>query len=272
MNPKSPFEDRLDDWMEDGPTRAPDQLLDTVFAAVPSIPQRRGAWRVPWRVSPMLGFARAVAGIAIAIALGSAALLFLVFRPSGADVGSNQASSSPPVIAAATPSASPSASPTTSPTLVPTPAPTPKPTAVPTPGPCDPATLAAQITSWDGAAGSRGATIKLTNTGSSPCVVHAMARPQLVDGRGTVLIDSAAPVASSALTVAPGGALKALVVDGNYCGPAPKAPVTVALILSDGGRIVAAPLSPTDTTGVAPCNGAAEAAHITMQPMQAWTP
>ena len=99
-----------------------------------------------------------------------------------------------------------------------------------------------------------------------------MARPQLVDGRGTILIDSAAPVASSALTVAPGGALKALVVDGNYCGPAPKAPVTVALILSDGSRIVAAPLSPTDTTGVPPCNGAAEAAHITMQPMQAWTP
>jgi uncharacterized protein DUF4232 len=268
MNPKSPFEDRLDDWMEDGPTRAPDQLLDTVFAAVPSIPQRRGAWRVPWRVSPMLGFARAVAGIAIAIALGSAALLFLVFRPSGGDVGS-QASSSPLVIAAATPSASPSASPTASPSLVPTPAPTPKPTAVPTPGPCDPATVAARITLWEGAAGSRIANVTMTNTGSGPCVVHAMARPQLVDGRGNVLIDSGAPGASSALTIAPGGTLKTLVSASNYCGPAPRAPVTVAFILSDGGRIVATPFSPSDTTGVPPCNGAGQAAWVSMRP---WAP
>jgi hypothetical protein len=264
MSSKSPFEDRLDDWMEDGPNRAPDQVLDTVLAAVPSIPQRRGAWRVPWRSTPMLGFARALAGIAIALALATAALVFLVLRPTGGDVGSSP-SPSPAAVAVASASASPSPSPTPSPTLTATPTPT----AVPTPGPCDQANLTAKIVDWTGAAGSRGADVTLTNTGSSPCVVRALARPQLVDGRGTILIDGAAPAASSALTIAPGGTLKTLVVASNYCGGAPKAPVTVAFVLTGGGRVVATPVSATDMMGVPPCNGAGAPASITMQP---WAP
>jgi hypothetical protein len=264
MSSKSPFEDRLDDWMEDGPNRAPNQVLDTVLAAVPSIPQRRGVWRVPWRSTPMLGFARALAGIAIALALGTAALVFLVLRPTGGVGSSGSPSPSPAAVAVATPTASPSPSPTASPT----PSATPQPTAVPTTGPCDPANLAAKIIDWTGAAGSRGADVTLTNTGSSPCIVRALARPQLVDGHGTILIDGAAPAASSALTIAPGGTLKTLVVAGNYCGPAPKAPVTVAFALTGGGRVVATPFSPTDGT-VPPCNGVTVPGSITMDP---WAP
>jgi len=266
MSSKSPFEDRLDDWMEDGPSRAPNQVLDTVLAAVPSIPQRRGAWGVPWRSTPMLGFARALAGVAIALALAAAALVFIVLRPTGGDVGSSRSPSpSSAVIAVASPSAS--ASP--SPTAAPTPTAITQPTAVPTPGPCDPASLAAKIVDWTGAAGSRGADVTLTNKGSSPCVVRSLDRPQLVDGRGTILIDGAAAGASSALTMAPGGTLKTLVVASNYCGAAPKAPVTVAFVLAGGGRIVATPVSATDMMGVPPCNGAGAPASITMHP---WAP
>jgi hypothetical protein len=212
----------------------------------------------------MLGFARALAGIAIALALAAAALVFLVLRPTGGDVGSSP-SPSPAAVAVASASASPSPSPTPSPTLTATPTPT----AVPTPGPCDQANLTAKIVDWTGAAGSRGADVTLTNTGSSPCIVRGLARPQLVDGRGTILIDGAAPAASSALTIAQGGTLKTLVVASNYCGAAPKAPVTVAFVLTGGGRVVATPVSATDMMGVPPCNGAGAPASITMQP---WAP
>jgi hypothetical protein len=142
-------------------------------------------------------------------------------------------------------------------------------TAPATPGPCDTATLAARITQWEGAAGHRIASVELTNTGSAECTVAALLQPQLVDGNGAVLIDSPAPAASADLSVTPGGVLKTLVQDGNYCGPAPVAPVSVAFVFPGGlGRIVATPLSSTDTTGVPPCLGApGSAGDIEMQPL-----
>ncbi len=160
-----------------------------------------------------------------------------------------------------TPSATPAApSPTTTPSATTTP--TPKPTI----GRCDPATLSARITLWEGAAGHRIAHVELTNAGSLRCTVQVMARPQLVDGRGSVLIDGTSPSTTGSLTVVPGGLLKTLVQDGNYCGPAPVAPVTVAFVLTGGGRIVATPFSPTDAT-LPPCNGApGSAGDIEMQP------
>ena len=145
--------------------------------------------------------------------------------------------------------------------------PTPTPTAAI--GACDPAQLAARITMWEGAAGQRIASLEMTNTGSSACTVETMNRPQLVDGRGTTLIDGASPSSSASLTVPPGIVLKTLVQDGNYCGPAPKAPVSLVFVLSDGTKIVAAPLSPTDAT-LPPCNGApGSAGTIEMHP---WAP
>jgi hypothetical protein len=111
--------------------------------------------------------------------------------------------------------------------------------------------------------------MELTNAGTASCTITSMARPQLVDGRGSVLIDGASPPASGRLTVAPGAILKTLVQDGNYCGPAPVAPVSVAFVLSNGGRIVATPFSPTDVT-LPPCNGGpGSAGTIEMQP---WAP
>jgi hypothetical protein len=161
------------------------------------------------------------------------------------------------------PSAPPSA------TATPDATPTPTPTAVPTIGPCDPANLEGRITLWEGAAGHRIAHVDLINTGSADCTVQAMAKPQLVDGGGSVLIDGSNPPPSDDLTIAPGELVTTLVQAGNYCGPTPEAPVSVAFVLSDGGRVVASPVSPTDAT-VPPCLGAAgSAGTIEMQP---WAP
>jgi hypothetical protein len=254
MTPGSNFDDRLHDWLEDGPTDAPPQVLDTVLAAVPSIPQRRAAWRSPWRVSPMAGFARLLAGAAITVALGALAL-FVVLRPAPGGVG-GQGSPSPAAVAPPTAVSSEAATGSSS-------APA---TAVEA---CDPATLATRITLWEGAAGHRIAHVELTNTGSSPCTLQAVLDPQLVDGSGAVLINGTAPAAPDPiLTVAPGGILKTLVQDGNYCGPAPVAPVSVAFVRADGSRILATPFSPADVT-VPPCLGAGSAATIDMHP---WAP
>ena len=167
----------------------------------------------------------------------------------------------------ATPTPSPTAtpSPSPSPTASPTPSPTPSPTVVPAIGPCNPVSLAARITAWEGAAGHRIADVELTNAGTVTCTLATLAKPQLVDGHGSVLIDGTAPGPSARLTVAPGDLLKTLVQDSNYCGPDPVAPVTVAFVLDGGGRLVATPVSPTDGT-VPPCNGAGSAADIAMQP------
>jgi hypothetical protein len=270
MTPKPPFEDRLNDWMEDGPTDAPEPLLDTVLAAFPSIPQRRGAWRIPWRSTPMSGFARLLAVLVIAIGLGTAAVL-VALGPGSTGVGSPGGSSSPAaVIATPAPSASavatPVATPAETPVVSSAPVETPAATAVP---PCDPANLAARITGWDGAAGHQTAHLELTNAGATPCFIQAVEVPQLVDGHGSVIINGPPPTSPDPiLTIAPGGVLKTMVQDGNYCGPAPAAPVSVAFVLADGRRIVATPFSPTDTT-MPGCSGAGSPADISMQP---WAP
>ncbi len=108
--------------------------------------------------------------------------------------------------------------------------------------------------------------VELTNNGPA-CLLASKAQPQLVDGHGSVLINGAAAASSSA-PVGTGEVRNALVQDGNYCGPAPVAPVSVAFVLPAGaGRVVATPLSATDSSGVPGClGGAGSAGTIEMQP------
>jgi hypothetical protein len=169
--------------------------------------------------------------------------------------------------------ASPTAEPTATAAPTATPAPTAaaaptatlRPTVAPTPGPCDPSALAARITAWGGAAGNRIADVELTNAGPTTCTLRAMDRPQLVDGKGSVLIDGPTPTGKTLVTIAPGDVVTTMVSASNYCGPAASPPVSVAFVLSGGGRIVATPLSSTDAT-VPPCNGAGSRSTISMHP------
>lgn len=150
-----------------------------------------------------------------------------------------------------------------------------EPTIVPTsggPALCAPAGLTARLTSWSGAAGHRIASVELTNTGAEQCITGFVDRPQLVGGDGTVLIEGVNPPSSSeVLMLNAGEKVTTLVQDGNYCGSTPVAPVTVAFVLPSGaGRVVASPLTATDTSGLPPCNGNPGSAGDIQ--MHAWAP
>lgn len=133
------------------------------------------------------------------------------------------------------------------------------------PTPCEPDALAARITMWEGAAGQRIGHIELTNRGGSACIFEtARWHPQLVDGSGAVLVDGKG-TAARMLTIEPGAILTTLVDAGNYCGPEPTPPISVAFARDDGERVVASPVSPTDAT-VPPCNGQGAPATLEMQP------
>jgi len=176
----------------------------------------------------------------------------------------------PPSLVAIAPTEAPTAAVTAAPTEAPTEAPTvaPSPTVAPI-GACIVARLRARVTAWSGAAGNRVATIVLTNGGTVACKIQVYERPQLVDGNDTVLIDGAPPVQAGSITIAAGGTVTTQTDASNYCGPTPKAPVTVAFVFSSGLQLVAVPLSPTDTFGLPECMGAGSGASITMHP---WAP
>lgn len=104
MNERHSSEQRLADWLEDGPADAPDQILETILAAFPSIPQRRAVVRVPWRTSSMNGHVRALAGIAAVVAIAVGAL---ILRPgsSSSGIGAGQSASRSPSSAPPSPEA-----------------------------------------------------------------------------------------------------------------------------------------------------------------------
>jgi Tol biopolymer transport system component len=75
------FDPRIADWLEDDPYAAPQQALDVVLAAFPSITQRRAA-RVPWRFPDMSSPLKlAFAAAAVAVLVGGV-LLFGPLRPA----------------------------------------------------------------------------------------------------------------------------------------------------------------------------------------------
>jgi hypothetical protein len=196
----------------------------------------------------------------IIVAVAVAAIV--LGRPGpGPTVG---ASASPPDVAVASPASSESRSPSPTATPKPTAKPTPAITPAPTLAPCDHSVLAARITQWDGAAGSRIATVELKNAGTSDCILDDRSVPKLVGGDGKVLIDGKETTTSHGLVMMPGVIHSTLVEVSNYCGPDPVPPVTVAFQFANG-TVRATPVSPTDAT-VPPCNGAGSPASIDMHP------
>jgi hypothetical protein len=233
------------------------RLLDEFTAVTnaaprPVSPARRLTMRNRMPVATLTGATLVIVVVAVAaIAIGRPGQSSVVGASPSAPVTTPPAS----VQAVATPSQVAVASPDRTAS--------PAPSAHPTTGPCELASLAARITSWEGAAGSRIATVELRNTGTARCLLDAVDRPQLVDGDGTVIIDGKAPASSEQLTLAPGDVLTTLVSASNDCKPAPVPPVSVAFVFADDQRLVADPVSPTDTT-VPPCNGAGLSATIEM--------
>lgn len=134
---------------------------------------------------------------------------------------------------------------------------------------CTPYDVDAVITAWDGAAGHRIATVELHQIGTSPCSVARLPQPWLAGGHGGQLITGHADTTAGTIILAPGELLHTLVQVGNYCGPTPAAPVTVAFTTQDEATFVATALTPTDLSGVPPCSGTAGPTDdITMHPFQ----
>ena len=240
----------------------PDRILEEWNAVAdgarrPSMPPRRVAVR-----AGSAGLSLAGVGVVAVVLLATAVWLG---RPGSTGPGAVVSTGSPSAAVVATPAPSTSPAPTPTTTPAPTPTAIPAPTATPAISPCVPAALAAKITLWEGAAGSRIADIEVTNSGRDACTLERLERPQLIDGAGRVLIDGSTPAASGVIDLAPGGRVKTLVEVSNYCGAAPVPPVRVAFVLRDGNRFVAAPPTPTEAT-VPPCNGPGQSAVIGMQP------
>ena len=232
----------------------PDRILDE-WAAVAHQAQRPAS--PPRRVTVRGGLSGAtLAGASLVLVAFVVAATVLSGRGPNDGIGGLPSSSSSPAASPADPTATPPASPT--PTTATTP------TARPTTGTCAPADLHARITRWEGAAGQRIADVELTYAGEETCLLRSRDRPQLVDGAGAVLIDGTDPSASAPIRISTGDVRTTLVQAGNYCGPAPVRPVSVAFVLGGGGRIVATPFSPTDAT-IPPCLGSGVPSDISMQ-------
>ncbi|HET9346300.1 MAG TPA: hypothetical protein VFO05_11430 [Candidatus Limnocylindrales bacterium] len=100
------FDSRIADWLEEDPHRAPDQTLQVVLAAVPSLKQR-GALRAPWR-NPFMSIPIKVGLSAAAVVLAASAVFLFVRGPQG-----STGAPSPTPTSAASPVSTPAASPST---------------------------------------------------------------------------------------------------------------------------------------------------------------
>lgn len=108
MNRSTPeFDQRIADWLEADPTAAPADVLSTVVAALPSIPQARRGLLAPWRFTQMTNFMRATAGVAIVAIVGVGVLALNLGKPGGG----TQQTPGPTATAAASPAAAPTPSP-----------------------------------------------------------------------------------------------------------------------------------------------------------------
>ena len=132
--------------------------------------------------------------------------------------------------------------------------------------PCVADDLAGVITTWEGAAGHRVATIDLHNGGSTPCALPATLRPALVDADGHALIVGPVVTDSPPFVLQADAGVEALVDLANYCGAAPTAGLRIRLYLPDQTSIEAAPAaSMPNLVDPPPCNGPNLPAEIVMQ-------
>jgi hypothetical protein len=108
------FDPRIADWLEEDPNNAPDQAIEIVLAALPSIEQRHAS-RLPWRFTMPTLPKPAIGAAAIVVVVLAGA--FLLRSPASVPAAGGPAPSPSTAGPSATPSPSPSplASPTATP-------------------------------------------------------------------------------------------------------------------------------------------------------------
>jgi RNA polymerase sigma-70 factor (ECF subfamily) len=118
---------------------------------------------------------------------------------------------------------------------------------------CEADELDAGVVKWEGADAYRIATVEMRNVGTVACLVYSLPEPWLTAWpRDAILIGLERP--GSQTRIGPGDVLRTVVRVRNYCGPAPRPPVSVAF-RQGSTVIVARPLTSTDLSGVPPCGG-----------------
>jgi len=134
---------------------------------------------------------------------------------------------------------------------------------------CAAGNLAAEISSWEGAAGHRIAGVDVRNTGSSACALPRLLRPALVSAKGQALIIAPPESNTTTLVLPAGGGASTMVDMANYCGPAPDSELNIRLYLPDQTSTQAAPTAKVPTPlDPPPCNGPTVGSEIQMQPFE----
>jgi hypothetical protein len=195
-----------------------------------------------------------LATAALVLAVG---VIWLGGREGGV-AGPPPASSPSPAASAVTADVSPAL--TTAPTE-----PTTEPT--PTAEASDECGLQAAITGWEGAAGSRIATIQLTSAGPLGCSIPAVPSARLVDAIGRVLAQVVNRDTGTSIAIRTGDIVTTLASVSNVCGDPPTPPVAIELDLGGMGIVTARPSGSLDTT-VPPCNGPGQPSEMEIQ---GWT-
>lgn len=193
------------------------------------------------------GLALAAAAVVVAAFVG-VQLLGNAPAPGGPGIGDTSGS---PVPASASPTSQPSSSPQPA-----SPTPEATPAAPATLARCSAASLSATSQTWGAAAGSRGTTVTITNTGSVACTLRGNPGASLTDANGGVLATAAEFTSASdpTVTVTPGGSVVTSIVWGNWCAAAPAQPIAAGLVV--GGVIVAVtPTAAGSQIPVPPCLG-----------------
>jgi hypothetical protein len=135
-------------------------------------------------------------------------------------------------------------------------------------GPCSTVDVKASGGPWGGAAGSRGADVAVTVTGTGSCRLPPRPVVALVDATRTVVLQTKPVVAAGERTLAPGGPASFSILFSNWCEPAPKLPLRPVLVL-DSGLVEISGLALATVDALPPCNGPGQPASLSATDWQA---
>jgi hypothetical protein len=137
-------------------------------------------------------------------------------------------------------------------------------------GPCAADQLVAEITRWEGAAGSRIAMVGVTSVSPKLCILEGPPAAALLDPAGSVLVASTDDVGGGPdVELPPGKKAELLVAVANWCNDPPPQPVSIGLTMPDGAKLTASPAAGV-TFEPPPCNGPGQPPTISVQP-ESWS-
>jgi hypothetical protein len=130
---------------------------------------------------------------------------------------------------------------------------------------CQSNELDLRVTKWEPDGNDRVASVEMHNIGAMACLVDNLPEPWLVQAPQLPMLIGT-DISGTLIRIGPGDTLRTTVHVRNYCGPDPKAPVTLAFRRTTT-VFMAQPLSGADVSGVPPCGGVAASPNdISMQP------